>query len=265
MAAIGISEFTFGYAFLYEQTHANWPNLRAAPVLPSLQQEHNAGWDAHLPLNGIDFYYQFKLSDHLSRSNATFIADGTYAGPYYRLALHRKDRNRQHQRLREHARTYPNTYYVAPEFDTLDDFNAAFLARQITIRSRLIPVPDSDDIFDGDQHYITFQLGHVGWNQHSERKRHERSFLGRDLAKLYRESEKQWRHIDKQFAEELFQKTSNVVKRVLQREAKGDVQATLPLLDFNPRRAEHRDVLLRTSQILSVVFGVTLVLVGTRE
>ena len=28
MASIGISEFTFGYAFLYEQTHANWGNLR---------------------------------------------------------------------------------------------------------------------------------------------------------------------------------------------------------------------------------------------
>jgi hypothetical protein len=36
MVEIGISEFTFGYAFLYEQTQANWGNLKAAPVLPSL-------------------------------------------------------------------------------------------------------------------------------------------------------------------------------------------------------------------------------------
>ena len=81
MAQIGISEFTFGYAFLYEQTHANWSGLTAAPVLPSLQQEQDAGWDAHLPLAGTDFYYQFKLSDYLSRSNALYIADGTYATP----------------------------------------------------------------------------------------------------------------------------------------------------------------------------------------
>jgi hypothetical protein len=41
--------------------------------------------------------------------------------------------------------------YVVPEFNTVDDFNAAFLARQITARSRLIPVLDCDDIDDGDQ------------------------------------------------------------------------------------------------------------------
>lgn len=265
MAAIGISEFTFGYAFLYEQTHANWTNLRAAPVLPSLQQEHGAGWDAHLPLNGTDFYYQFKLSDHLSRANASFIADGTYGAPYYRLALHRKDNNRQHQRLREHTQTNPNTYYVTPEFNTIDDFNAAFLARQITGRSRMIPVADCDDISDGDQHYITFHSGQVLWNQHSERKQHDRSFFGRDLDKLYRGSENQWRQIDKPFAEDLFDKTAQVVKRVLEREDRRNVQAALPLLDFNPHQAERREVLLRTSQILSVLLGVTLVLVGTRE
>ena len=46
MVAIGISEFTFGFAFLYESTMANWNDLVAAPVLPSLQQEQNEGWDA---------------------------------------------------------------------------------------------------------------------------------------------------------------------------------------------------------------------------
>jgi len=65
MAEIGISEFTFGYAFLFEQTQANWGGLKAAPVLPSLQQEEQEGWDARLPLNGTDSYYQFKLSDYL--------------------------------------------------------------------------------------------------------------------------------------------------------------------------------------------------------
>ena len=82
MATIGISEFAFGYAFLYEQTRNNWGNLQAAPVLPSLQKEKDEGWDAHLPLTGIDFFYQFKLSDHLSRGNASYIADGTYNAPY---------------------------------------------------------------------------------------------------------------------------------------------------------------------------------------
>ena len=78
MATIGISEFAFGYAFLYEQTRNNWGNLQAAPILPSLQKEKDEGWDARLPLTGTDFFYQFKLSDHLSRGNAAYIADGTY-------------------------------------------------------------------------------------------------------------------------------------------------------------------------------------------
>jgi hypothetical protein len=93
MAPLGISEFTFGYAFLYEQTHANWGKLKAVPVLPSLQQEKAAGWDAHLPLVGTDYYYQFKLSEYPRRSNAKYISDKTYSGPYYRLSLHRKDGN----------------------------------------------------------------------------------------------------------------------------------------------------------------------------
>lgn len=38
MVALGISEFTFGYAFLYEQTQRNWQELRAVPILPKKRQ-----------------------------------------------------------------------------------------------------------------------------------------------------------------------------------------------------------------------------------
>jgi len=157
MALLGISEFTFGYAFLYEQTHANWGKLKAAPILPSLKQEKAVGWDAHLPLVGTDYYYQFKLSEYLSRSNAKYIADKTYGGPYYRLSLHRKDRSHQHRALKRHSLTNPGTYYVAPEVHSLDDFNVAFMAHQIASKSRLIPVEDCDDINDGDPalHYVS--------------------------------------------------------------------------------------------------------------
>ena len=73
MAITGLSEFMFGYGFLYEQTHAHWGELRAAPVLPNLQQEQSLGWDAHIPLHGTDFYYQFKLSDYLSRATRSSL------------------------------------------------------------------------------------------------------------------------------------------------------------------------------------------------
>jgi hypothetical protein len=265
MAQVGISEFTFGYAFLYEQTHANWGNLQAAPILPSLQQEEEQGWDAHLPLHATDFYYQFKLTDYLSRSNASFIRDHTYAGPYYRLAFHRRNNNQQHKRLRDHSLTNPNTYYVAPEFNAADDFHAAFLAQQLTNRSRLIPLPDCDDINDSDQHWITFQPNQVGWIQHSERKTHDRSYSGSEIQKVYRETHDHWKPVTKAYATELFEKTAHVVRKVREREEPEAMAPALPLLDFNPNQMERRDVLIRTSQILSVVLGVTLVLVGTKE
>jgi hypothetical protein len=265
MAAIGISEFTFGYAFLYEQTHANWANLRAAPVLPSLQQEYDQGWDARLPLVGTDFYYQFKLSEHLSRGHAKYISDGTYNGPYYRVSLHRKDGNRQHQRLKRHAQTNPNTFYVAPEFNTVDDFNTAFLARQITNRTRMIPVQDCDDIQDGEQHYITFRDGQTEWIQHSEGKRHELSFSGKELGSVYEESRPRWRALDREFAAEIFAKTRSVVGAFLEREERAARQRALPLLDFDPNQATRAEILLRTSEVLSVTLGTTLVLVGAGD
>jgi len=72
-----------------------------------------------LPWQGVDYYYQFKLSEYLSRKNAKHIKDGTYDSGYYRFGLHRRDNNRQHRRLREHCQMNPFTYYVAPEFGGL--------------------------------------------------------------------------------------------------------------------------------------------------
>lgn len=262
---VGLSEFMFGYAFLYEQTHNNWPDLTAAPILPSLQHEYDEGWDAHLPLNGTDFYYQFKLSDYLFNHNAKYIRDGTYANPYYRLALHHRHNNRQHRRLRILSSTNPNTFYVAPEFNDIDTFNAAFLQHQIVNRSRMIPVNQCVDINDSDQHYITFRQNHPAWIQHSEPKRNEESFTGKDIPGLYRASQQDWRPVTHQFAVELFNKTTALVDRVLESEKIGDERPARPaLLDFDARPRERREVLRRTSEILSVLLGVTLVIVGER-
>jgi hypothetical protein len=263
MAEIGISEFTFGYAFLFEQTQANWGNLRAAPVLPSLQQEEQEGWDAWLPLNGIDFYYQFKLSDYLSRSNASYIRGDIYNAPYYRFWLHRRKNNQQHRRLREHCLFNPNTFYVAPEFNSLEEFNSRFLSRQITANCRIIPLPLCDDILDGEQHCITFQSGTPTWILHSEPSRHDISYKGEELGRLYRESSDQWRHIDMDFAEHLFEKTREIAKRVIAQEEPEREQVVRPLLDEAPARREKREFLLRAADILSATLGVTLVLVGS--
>src|SRR5688572_8064283 len=119
MVAIGPSEFSFGFAFLFEQTQTNWGNISAAPVLPSLQQETQEGWDAHLPMNGVDFYYQFKISDYLFRKTARHRKDGKYDSPYYRMSFHKRNTYNQHQRLWLLAQSCPNTFYVTLEVDDM--------------------------------------------------------------------------------------------------------------------------------------------------
>jgi hypothetical protein len=265
MAEIGISEFTFGYAFLFEQTQGNWDDLKAAPVLPSLQQEEEAGWDARLPLNGTDFYYQFKLSDYLSRGNATYIRDGTYGGPYYRIWLHRRNNNRQHRRLRQHCVANPNTFYVAPEFNSIEEFNTRFLARQVTANCRMIPLTLCEDVADDDRHCITFQRSDPAWIFHSEPTRREKSYTGEDIGVLYRGSRNRWRKIDLDYVGGLLERTREIAKEIIAEEEPGRADLVRPLLDETVEGHGRRDLLLRTADILSATLGVTLVLVGSRE
>jgi hypothetical protein len=265
MATLGISEFTFGYAFLFEQTTFNWPSVTAAPVLPSLREENDVGWDAKLPLTGTDFYYQFKLADYLKRRNARYIRDGTYTSGYFRFALHKRDGNRQHQRLKEHAVLNPDTYYVAPEVTDAKDFNEAFLSRRLSESSRLIPLAECEEILDEEQHYITFQPNDTSWQLHSKSKKKTNSLLGRELQKLYRDSAPKWRKMDEKFARALFDRTrAQVVARV----AKDEKRPLLPsrdMLDDGVANLPRQVVLLRTSRLLSAFLGVTLVLVGERS
>ncbi len=274
MTITGLSEFTFGFAFLFEQTHQHWPGLKAAPVLPSLRQEADDAWDAHLPLVAADYYYQFKLSDYLFNWNAKYILDTTYTAPYYRIALHPRDNNRQHRRLRRHCQNFEHTYYVAPEVETLDDFNTSFLSKQLTQNSRLIKLSDCDDIGlkDGTQHYITYQPGNPAWIQHSEPKRHERSAFGKELESVYNESRPTWKAVDRAFARSLFENASDAVNRSLLEE--GDWKRRSPATDREKElvsgmlappndEATRVQLILRTADLVSVFFGLTLVLVGS--
>lgn len=263
MGATGISEFTFGFAFLFEQTRRHWRGLRAAPVLPSLRREAAEGWDARLPARGIDYYYQFKLSDYLWARNSKYIRDGIYPGPYYRIALHKKNSNEQHRRLRDKARSDRHTYYVAPEFTSLTTFSRSFLARDITEHSRLIPVVDCDDIHDGDQHYITYEEGLPAWNQHSEPKSHSRSTSGKDIEQLYRRSRAEWIPITEDFAEAVYEKTRAQILSRVDEEGKRDEEVpVLAVLDRFPDQADRSAPLQAAAELVAMYYGATMVIVG---
>ena len=267
MVAIGISEFSFGYAFLYEQTQVHWNNLTAAPILPSLQQEANAGWDVHLPVEGEAFFYQFKLTDYLFRHNARFISNGTYASPYFRVSLHRRENNRQHRLLRAHCRTNPNTFYVVPELQTIPAFNAAFLAHNLTGHTRLFSLGDCEDIAptDGSEHCITFQTGELAWDFHSERVRKERSFFGSRLEDLYTERTHVPRQIDVRFARELLERSTASARDFGAEETTDAVDLTRRLLEGAVGNTGRRELLQRVADLSATVFGLTMVIVGPRN
>lgn len=268
MADLGISEFSFGYAFLFEQTQHNWGALAAAPVLPSLQQEANVGWDVHLPLLATDFYYQFKVSKRMIGRNARFRANGTYDSPYYQLDLHRRDFNRQHRTLWHHAQSHPNTYYVAPELETADDFSEAFLANTITENSRLIPLTECDTYSDGDggQHWITFSPG-ADFIQHSK-KRFGKARSGKELVRVYEESRQRWQPVNEAFSQRVLNDVRNTLDFVARQQSKGVSRRLLEGVRASLDRpvGQRRELALElASKALSVVLGVTLVLVGERE
>jgi hypothetical protein len=265
MALTDLSEFTFGFAFLFEQANRHWP-LKAVPILPSLQQEADQGWDAKLPTVAKDFYYQFKLSDYLANGNAKYIKDGTYSHPYFRFALHPRENNRQHRKLRQLAQTQPDTYYVAPEVHQFDVFTNAYLNGNLTAYSRLIPVKDCPDVSDGRQCYVSYQTGSTAWKFHGSRYDREISILGADLERFYRQSMKQASPLSDRFADDIFQRVRRAGFQALRTQPSEMLDEKMwPEILQDRRRKDtesRRESLIAAAQILHAVFGCTLVLVG---
>jgi len=273
MAITRISEFTFGFAFLFEQTQRNWADLVAAPVLPSLKQEEEEGWDANLPVNGTEFYYQFKMTDYLRAAHAKYRRTGPekrYDAPYFRFSLHRHNANQQHQRLRTLCGTKPNTYYVAPEMPDLEVFNTVFLARQIANSSRLIPLTACRDYFDRGQHFVTYQLGDTGFTEHSEPTRKEGSARGADIEGLYRRSSAAWKPLDEHFARTFFDETRSLIERDVRSQDKPrtrrdhvEEDAILRVMGEEPTQRSRQALIRRSAELASLYFGTTLTLVGS--
>ena len=63
------SEFSYGFAFTHEYVN-HTPGLKAAPELPSLVREAEKGYDLKLNYSGHPKFFQFKLAEYMTRSNA---------------------------------------------------------------------------------------------------------------------------------------------------------------------------------------------------
>lgn len=263
---LGISEFTFGYAFLFEQTQRSWGGLKAAPVLPSLVQEAGLGWDAMLPTAAADFYFQFKMAERMVRASALHAAFGI---PHFRFGLHRRDGSRQHRNLWEHAQAHPDTFYVAPEIKDAGAFNNAFLGNGVTDSSRLVRVSSCPQLAEGDteQHYVLYAPGREA-EFRSESRGRVSSFAGQGISEIYGGGRRRMRRVDSQFALDLLRVAEAPLERILrgsgseeEREIAGAVHRALGA-------SVQRDVpqtLALAAKALAVGLGVALVLVGERS
>ncbi len=285
MAKLGISEFSFSFSFLHEQVNRNGRPF-CVPVLPSLRRESDVGYDAKLPKKGIDYYFQFKMSDYLRGGNAKFIKDGTYRSLYYRIALHKAKKNKQHNLLYMLSQKNPYVYYVAPKLRTDQSFYDACVRRLVTVSSMMIPVDSCGYVSDSLQHFVTYPEFGYEWHFHSKPKRFDNAIEGERIVSHFAESSKNWVAINKEFA-------LNVYERIKQstyvyqsgdfegiedntRKAIGDdkrlgivgVETKKPtfnveeFFDRNIKKSDTFTILQRASAIAMMLYGSALMIVG---
>ncbi len=148
------SEFSYGFAFTDAFVRRRG-SLTTAPVFPNLRDEGSKGWDVRLNLPGASFFLQFKLSDRLTRPNATYWA--VHGGEYSRIDITPLGRSPQHNLLKDlNDRGEDNVFYVAPFFYTMSEFDDAYISNTIYDRSLLVPVSRLRRLTDYEDHHITF-------------------------------------------------------------------------------------------------------------
>lgn len=167
----------------------------------------------------------------------------------------------QHFRLRQLSLTFPETFYVAPEMNDLDAFNESFVNSDVVSTSRMIPVIDCDDIYDGDQHHISYQHGDPGWYQHSEAKRHERSFSGSDLDELFLQQRERANEINDVFTKQLWDRQVETARKIISMETPHTTAAQERLLK-GPEEPTRNGYLKAVADLTMNFFGATFVIVG---
>lgn len=147
-----ISEFSYGYALVEELATRHRDVLTAAPVLPSLSEEGQAGvgWDVRLDTLGIPAFLQFKIGHRMVRRNAKECVRHGWFPPFYRMHVRPSRLSDQHQSLVDLEAAGELVWYVAPVFDTPAELNDFYASRAVAdnsfwIRPSAIPIPDDKD------------------------------------------------------------------------------------------------------------------------
>ncbi|WP_421698242.1 hypothetical protein [Ancylobacter sp.] len=160
MVKVGYTEFSYGYAFTENLIRSSATAPAGAPVFPNLVQEATLGYDVKINLPGQPQFFQFKLPEHMKRSNAFELTNYVcpkLSSPFFRIALMRRDLSDQHENLLDLETTYPNAvFYVAPHLADTHQFNNSYNKAEVAKDSVYISPQDIGPLPDDKVHTIAY-------------------------------------------------------------------------------------------------------------
>ena len=132
--------------------------------------------------------------------------------------------------------------------------------------SRMIRLADCEqlDETDGEAHVITFRQNEQGSIFHSDPKRAEGTYRGKDILTLFESTRQSWRTVDNTFVKDLLDQTIETVRRIEGIENERAIVTQRHLIDEPVTGLPRTLVLQRVADIAATVFGVTMVMVGSR-
>lgn len=162
-----ISEYTYGLCATIEIVDriGGIDRLIAAPLVPSLQQEADLGFDLALEGRWLLLCLQFKIATQLVRGNA---AEASVMGtPYFRFHVKTNETSNgqcQHNTLCDLEQLLSaageHVLYAAPIFDTHDDLSQYARSRMLVEHSVFVPPMRLGPVQAGDPHCFAYTTKH---------------------------------------------------------------------------------------------------------
>ena len=148
------SEFSYGFALTSELIDRYGLRQLGAPLFPSLIEEGKKGGGFDVKMPGLPIFFQFKISEQLTR--ATARESGLLGLPYYRMRLRSLRYSQQHNLLLDLEQRGNEVYYAAPEFHLPDELNQAYLDASVEPQTWFFAPSDIGPLPDEDEHYVVF-------------------------------------------------------------------------------------------------------------
>ena len=153
-----LSEYGYGFGLTRELSTMVGAGLSAVPIFPNLVEEGRVGggYDVNLAGPGFPLFLQFKLSQEVERRPTWLGMSRTSLNmPHYRFQIRARKKSRQHDLLLELDNGKNHVFYVAPRFDTDEEFSEAYLKSKLLDDSIFVR-PRDIVIIDDDAHRVHF-------------------------------------------------------------------------------------------------------------